>query len=45
MKRCGPVDIRQQAKALQEEGKAILENAKREIEKMIIDESSVDYYV
>lgn len=37
--------IRQQAKALQEEGKAILENAKREIEKMIIDESSVDYYV
>ena len=30
--------IRQQAKVLQEEGKAILENAKREIEQMIIGE-------
>ena len=28
--------IRQQAKALQEEGKAILEQAKREVEAMII---------
>ena len=28
--------IRQQARCLQEEGKAILENAKREVERMII---------
>lgn len=31
-------DIRNQAKALKEEGKAILENAKREVERMIIGE-------
>ena len=30
------IAIRQQAKALQEEGKAILEQAKREVEGMII---------
>ena len=29
-------DIRQKAKALQEEGKAIMEQAKREVEAMII---------
>ena len=30
------IDMRQQAKALQEEGKAILEKAKKEVEAMII---------
>lgn len=34
-------DIRNKAKALQEDGKAILENAKHEVEQMIMDENHV----